>query len=147
METLDAIQARHRKEQRDLQSRITSKKKNATKKTRKGVNEECAALERDLKERQGQEIAALNGEGDVEEQEEEGEEEPNGVGQKGDEQSTETRNGIAVDMNGITDRPQKRLHRYKVKGGRNGTARKNAWRGVPPSKKQRPKRRRRRRRA
>ncbi|KAI2625069.1 cysteine proteinase [Hypoxylon sp. NC1633] len=61
MESLETIQARHRKEQRDLQSRITNKKKNATKKTRKGVNDECAELERQLKERQAQEIAALNG--------------------------------------------------------------------------------------
>ncbi|KAI1876213.1 uncharacterized protein JN550_001709 [Neoarthrinium moseri] len=62
METLEALQARHRKEQRDLQGRITSKKKNATKKTRKGVNDECAELERRLKEQQEQELAALSGE-------------------------------------------------------------------------------------
>lgn len=61
-ESLETAQARHRKEQRDLQSRITSKKKNATKKTRKGVNDECAQLEQQLKERQQQEIAALSGE-------------------------------------------------------------------------------------
>ncbi|CAJ2502943.1 Uu.00g103370.m01.CDS01 [Anthostomella pinea] len=61
METLETVQARHRKEQRDLQSRVTNKKKNATKKTRKGVNDECAELESQLKERQEQEIAALSG--------------------------------------------------------------------------------------
>ncbi|KAH9906713.1 OTU domain-containing protein 6B [Xylariomycetidae sp. FL2044] len=61
MENIETVQARHRKEQRDLQSRITSKKKNATKKTRKGVNDECARLEQDLKQRQEREIAALNG--------------------------------------------------------------------------------------
>ncbi|KAI8966639.1 cysteine proteinase [Daldinia sp. FL1419] len=61
MESLEAIQARHRKEQRDLQGRITNKKKNATKKTRKSVNDECAELERQLKERHEQEIAALSG--------------------------------------------------------------------------------------
>ncbi|KAI2630094.1 OTU-domain-containing protein [Xylaria nigripes] len=72
METLEETQARHRKEQRDLQSRITSKKKNATKKTRKGVNDECTALERDLKERQAHELAALTG-GDKDEGEGEGE--------------------------------------------------------------------------
>ncbi|KAI0006667.1 cysteine proteinase [Xylariaceae sp. FL0662B] len=65
MVSLEAIQARHRKEQRDLQARITSKKKNATKKTRKGINDECAQLERDLKERQEHEIAASNGEADA----------------------------------------------------------------------------------
>ncbi|KAK7992486.1 hypothetical protein PG996_012480 [Apiospora saccharicola] len=61
-ESLETVQARHRKEQRDLQSRITSKKKNATKKTRKGVNDECTQLEHQMKERQQQEIAALSGE-------------------------------------------------------------------------------------
>ncbi|KAI2605962.1 OTU-domain-containing protein [Hypoxylon fragiforme] len=61
MEALETMQARHRKEQRDLQSRITSKKKNATKKTRKGVNDECAQLEKQLKEKHEQEIATLNG--------------------------------------------------------------------------------------
>ena len=65
METLEDIQSRHRKEQRDLQSRITNKKKNATKKNRKGINDECAQLERQLKERQEQELAALNGEDDT----------------------------------------------------------------------------------
>jgi len=62
MESLEEIQSRHHKEQRDLQSRITQKKKNASKKTRKGVNTECEDLERQLKERQEQERAALNGE-------------------------------------------------------------------------------------
>ncbi|EOA87576.1 OTU protein [Exserohilum turcicum] len=61
-ETLEALQARHRKEQRDLVSRTTQKKKQASKKTRKGVNEECERLERELKERQEHELALLNGE-------------------------------------------------------------------------------------
>ena len=66
-ESLEAVQTRHRKEQRDLVSRITQKKKQATKKTRKGVNDECERLERELKERQEAEIAALNGEHGAEE--------------------------------------------------------------------------------
>ncbi|KAK6076080.1 OTU-like cysteine protease [Seiridium cupressi] len=74
-ELLKAMQARHRKEQRDLQSRVTSKKKNATKKTRKGVNDECAELERQLKERQGQELAVLSGQ-----QPQDGDEEPDSNG-------------------------------------------------------------------
>lgn len=61
MESFEAMQARHRREQKDLQSRITQKKKGATKKTRKGVNTECEELERQLKERQDQESAALGG--------------------------------------------------------------------------------------
>lgn len=71
-ETLEALQARHRKEQRDLVSRITQKKKQASKKTRKGVNDECERLERELKERQEAEEAALSGGGATEGQEEEG---------------------------------------------------------------------------
>ncbi|KAJ4384821.1 OTU protein [Didymella sp. IMI 355093] len=58
---LEALQQRHRKEQRDLVSRITQKKKQATKKTRKGVNDECERLEQELKERQAEEIRVLNG--------------------------------------------------------------------------------------
>lgn len=57
---MDALQAKHRKELRDLQSRVTQKKKSATKKTRKGVNDECDQLERELKERQAAELAALD---------------------------------------------------------------------------------------
>jgi OTU domain-containing protein 6 len=59
---MEELQARHRKEQRDLVARVTQKKKNATKKTRKGVNDECAALEQELKEKQEQELRELNGE-------------------------------------------------------------------------------------
>ncbi|EEY14203.1 predicted protein [Verticillium alfalfae VaMs.102] len=72
-ETLEQMQARHRKEQRDLVARTTSKKKNATKKTRKGVNDECAELERVLKERQAEELAAA-ARGEDQEQDEEEEE-------------------------------------------------------------------------
>ncbi|KAJ3944887.1 OTU protein [Colletotrichum fioriniae] len=62
-ETLEQMQTRHRKEQRDLVGRITSKKKNATKKTRKGVNDECAELERQLKAKHEEEVAGLSGGG------------------------------------------------------------------------------------
>jgi OTU domain-containing protein 6 len=58
---MDELLTKHRKEQRDLQSKITQKKKNATKKTRKGVNDECETLERELKERQKAELDGLNG--------------------------------------------------------------------------------------
>lgn len=59
---MEELQAQHRKQLRDLQSRITQKKKAASKKTRKGVNDECDRLEAELKDRQSAEIAALNGE-------------------------------------------------------------------------------------
>src|SRR5436305_7686462 len=57
---MEELQARHRKEQRDLQSRITQKKKNASKKTRKGVNDECDALQQELLERQEAELKTLS---------------------------------------------------------------------------------------
>ncbi|WPH01750.1 hypothetical protein R9X50_00460200 [Acrodontium crateriforme] len=64
---MDDLLARHRKELRDLQARVTQKKKQASKKTRKGVNDECDRLEDELKAKQLAEIAGLNGDGgDVE---------------------------------------------------------------------------------
>ncbi|TLD28321.1 hypothetical protein PspLS_03594 [Pyricularia sp. CBS 133598] len=69
MESLEQMQARHRKELKDLQGRITSKKKNATKKTRKGVNDECAELERQMKERHESETKQLDGTAEEEEEE------------------------------------------------------------------------------
>lgn len=59
---MEELQTQHRKQLRDLQSRITQKKKAASKKTRKGVNDECDRLEAELKDRQSAEVAALNGE-------------------------------------------------------------------------------------
>lgn len=59
---MEELQIQHRKQLRDLQSRITQKKKAASKKTRKGVNDECDRLEAELKDRQQAEIAALGGE-------------------------------------------------------------------------------------
>ena len=59
---MEELQALQRKEQRDLQSRITQKKKQASKKTRKGVNDECDILENELKQKHASQIAALNGE-------------------------------------------------------------------------------------
>ncbi|KAJ5374764.1 Ovarian tumor otubain [Penicillium concentricum] len=58
---MEDLLSKHRKEQKDLQGRITQKKKSATKKTRKGVNDECERLQRDLSEQQQAEIAQLNG--------------------------------------------------------------------------------------
>lgn len=58
---MDDLLSKHRKEQKDLQGRITQKKKSATKKTRKGINDECEQMQRDLSEKQQVEIAQLNG--------------------------------------------------------------------------------------
>ncbi|KAL8942337.1 MAG: hypothetical protein Q9216_001719 [Gyalolechia sp. 2 TL-2023] len=59
---MEELQKKHRQEQKNLQARITQKKKSATKKTRKGVNDECAELERQLKEKQDLEISGIDGE-------------------------------------------------------------------------------------
>ncbi|KAL9131266.1 MAG: hypothetical protein Q9217_000753 [Psora testacea] len=58
---MEELLRKHRLQQKDLQSRITQKKKSATKKTRKGINDECAELERQLKERQASELAEQDG--------------------------------------------------------------------------------------
>lgn len=57
---MEELQKRHRQEQRDLQARVTQKKKSATKKTRKSVNDECAELERKLREKQHLEISDID---------------------------------------------------------------------------------------
>ncbi|KAE8348977.1 hypothetical protein BDV28DRAFT_71918 [Aspergillus coremiiformis] len=59
---MEELLATHRKEQKDLQARITQKKKSATKKTRRGINQECDMLQRELSERHRGEIAELKGE-------------------------------------------------------------------------------------
>lgn len=56
---MEELQQRHRKEAKDLQSKITQKKKGATKKTRKGVNDECDNLEREMKVRHQDEVRAM----------------------------------------------------------------------------------------
>jgi len=56
---MEEMQKKHRQEQKDLQARVTQKKKSATKKTRKGVNDECAELERQLKDRHNNETLSL----------------------------------------------------------------------------------------
>ena len=58
---MDSVRARHQKEQRDLQSQTLQKKKSASKKTRKSVNDECARLDEELKARHAREAETKNG--------------------------------------------------------------------------------------
>lgn len=58
---MEALLARHKKEQRDLVSQITGLKKQATKKNRKSVNAQCVQLQTDLDEKHKKEIDELNG--------------------------------------------------------------------------------------
>jgi len=64
---MEEILSRHRKESRDLQSRITQKKKGASKKTRKGVNDECTSMEEELKTKHEVELQAASGHSTAEE--------------------------------------------------------------------------------
>ncbi|KAK4503407.1 hypothetical protein PRZ48_004322 [Zasmidium cellare] len=99
---MEDILSRHRKELRDLQSRVTQKKKQASKKTRKAVNEECERLERELKEKHEQEIREANGE--VDEEEVSGELEELTLQVDGEEEKT---NGIGTpSQHEDTEQPQ-----------------------------------------
>lgn len=62
---MEELLSRHRKEQKDIQARITQKKKSATKKTRKGINDECERLQNELNDKHQAEVAQLNGEAPV----------------------------------------------------------------------------------
>lgn len=59
--SLDALLARHKKEQRDLVASTTSLKKQATKKTRKNVLAKCADLQAALDAKHKLELQELNG--------------------------------------------------------------------------------------
>lgn len=59
---MDELLARHKKEQRDLVATVTSLKKQASKKTRKAVNQKCSDMQTDLDARHKREVAELSGE-------------------------------------------------------------------------------------
>jgi OTU domain-containing protein 6 len=120
-ETLEALQARHRKEQRDLVSRITQKKKSASKKTRKGVNDECDRLEQELKETQARELAVLNGESTEEPpvedtQEDSQDEQPNGIEKAVEGLSiSSTQPDTSTQTQGQQSGPKKKPNRAKAR--------------------------------
>ncbi|KAL8648651.1 MAG: hypothetical protein Q9210_004864 [Variospora velana] len=58
---MEELEKKHRQERKDLLARVTQKKKSATKKTRKGINDECAEHERQLKEKQTLELSGISG--------------------------------------------------------------------------------------
>ncbi|KAF3985042.1 hypothetical protein FT663_05383 [Candidozyma haemuli var. vulneris] len=58
---MEQLLTQHKKEQRDLVSRITGLKKQATKKNRKSVLSQCEQLQNDLDTKQKREIEELNG--------------------------------------------------------------------------------------
>ena len=56
---MEALLARHRKEQQDLQNRINGMKKQATKARRREVNSKCQSLQDELNDRHRQEVDEL----------------------------------------------------------------------------------------
>ena len=115
---MDELQKKHRQEQKDLQSRIMQKKKSATKKTRKGINDECAELERLLREKQAAESSSSYTEPPVEDEgvnnvafdaleEEEAKEHLNGL--------TSSLKSMSVSVHSAPDGPPKKQNRQKAR--------------------------------
>ena len=114
---MDELQKKHRQEQKDLQSRTTQKKKSATKKTRKGINDECAELERQLRERHAAEVLSLTDplvEDEVGNdvavdmlEEEEAKEPSNGL--------TASLKSMSVSAHSVPDGPTKKPNRQKAR--------------------------------
>lgn len=67
---MEELLATHRKQAKDLQNQITGMKKQATKSSRKQVVAKCEQLQADLKAKQTQEIAELEGSSSKEEEDE-----------------------------------------------------------------------------
>ena len=114
---MDEMQKKHRQEQKDLQSRIMQKKKSATKKTRKGINDECAELERQLKERQAAEVSSL-----VEPLLEDGGDDVAVDMLEGEEEAKEPSNGLTTSLKSMSafahpapDGPTKKPNRQKAR--------------------------------
>ncbi|KAF4996521.1 hypothetical protein FGRMN_4450 [Fusarium graminum] len=112
-ETLEQVQTRHRRELKDLQGRITGKKKNATKKTRKGVNDECAELERQLREKQAVELAALNASEDNNENDEQDEVIPEADDQTEKDELAKETEKLSVSEPAEQQQPGKKRNRQK----------------------------------
>ncbi|CAM1500741.1 Fc.00g099030.m01.CDS01 [Cosmosporella sp. VM-42] len=125
-ESLEQMQSRHRRELKDLQGRITGKKKNATKKTRKGINEECVDMERQLREKQAAELTAMNGEsqadgGLVEEDDLAKDDQPNGlqkVEEKVEEKLAKAAEKLHISNDTNSAQPGKKRNRQKERMAR-----------------------------
>ena len=62
---MEEMLERHRQELRDLRARILQKKKSATKKTRRGVENDCQRMERDVEEKHKAEYTELTGQNGI----------------------------------------------------------------------------------
>ncbi|RDA91317.1 hypothetical protein CP533_1574 [Ophiocordyceps camponoti-saundersi (nom. inval.)] len=128
-ESAEEMQARHRKELRELQGRITNKKKNATKKTRKGVNAECEDLERLLREKQAAEVKAVSADEPDEDDEADGKEdnhdkEPESSETVIEEQTSKSDQGTDnTTQDSTTTTPQKKRNRQRERLARRAAER------------------------
>lgn len=68
MESKDEVLARHRKEKKDLQNKITGMKKQATKSKRKEVNNKCQQMEEELRMKQEEELKQFDNGDDSEDE-------------------------------------------------------------------------------
>lgn len=96
---LESMLARHRVELKELQGRIANKKRSATKRRRRAIDDECASMERQLRERHEAELAAAEGTaGENGEEEEESEEEKEVEVEESQEPKTELRTGVEDEL-------------------------------------------------
>jgi len=117
---MDELQARHRKEKKDLQGKITQKKKSASKKTRKGVNDECDTLEQELQARHVKELAFLTADSVTEEpakdEESSDEQEPKAKdAQDGDESHLNSSMDALSIVSTIAPQQEKKPNRAKAR--------------------------------
>lgn len=115
---MEDLQRKHRQEQKDLLSRVTQKKVSATKKTRKGINDECAELERQLKERHEADIAALTSHDQLEVGDNgnvsvNGDDQPEGLEKSKD--ISESMNALSVSSTPMTNGHTKKPNRQKAR--------------------------------
>lgn len=106
---MEELLSKHRKEQKDMQARITQKKKSATKKTRKGINDECDRLQQELNNKHQAEIAQLNGEAPeppVDGLEDLNLQDTGAVGDKDEPQNTNEESGAAPAASTLDDTSQ-----------------------------------------
>ncbi|KAL9000570.1 MAG: hypothetical protein Q9169_000863 [Polycauliona sp. 2 TL-2023] len=113
---MESLQAKHRQEKKSLQARITQKKKSATKKTRKGIHDECAELERQLQEFQNLELTHIEGQTKVDEDAHSPKSEPKPVLETTDSNGTEpqTQQSLRTSV-ALTDEQTRRSNRQKAR--------------------------------
>ncbi|KAI4138949.1 MAG: hypothetical protein LQ341_004434 [Variospora aurantia] len=112
---MEELEKKHRQERKDLLARITQKKKSATKKTRKGINDECAELERQLKESQTLELSEISGVASLPDKEIMYDDEPQQEIIHGNNRLEQDMQNLTVSHSGSKDEPIKKPNRQKAR--------------------------------